>query len=86
VDGITFSGAGVVFGTNKNNLEEYCFKDAETFSGKVYYSMKSFDKNGKAKYSKIIMFHNETGFAHGIKLIGNPITDKLTFQLCFRNW
>lgn len=78
-DGITYSEAGVVFGTDKTGVEEYIFRDATAFSGKMFYRLKSYDKLDKAEYSKILLLSTEAIVADNIKLIGNPVTGQLTF-------
>jgi hypothetical protein len=37
------------------------------------------DKNNKVTYSKILVFQTRAATNNNIKIIGNPVTDKITF-------
>jgi hypothetical protein len=79
-DGKTFTTKGIVTATTKSGAENYSFGETIN-SEKVYYRLKMFDNNQVVTYSKILVFQTKTASsANGIKIINNPITDKLTLS------
>jgi hypothetical protein len=79
-DGKTFTTKGIVAATTKNGSESYSFGETVN-SEKVYYRLKMFDINQVITYSKILAFQTKTATSgNGIKIINNPITDKLTLS------
>jgi hypothetical protein len=78
-DGKTFTTKGIVTATTKYGTENYSFGETVN-SEKVYYRLKMFDNNQVVTYSKILVFLTKTATSNGIKIITNPITDKLTLS------
>ncbi len=79
-DGKTFTTKGIVTATTKYGSENYSFGETVN-SEKVYYRLKMFDINQIITYSKILTFQTKTATSgNGIKIITNPITDKLTLS------
>ncbi len=79
-DGKTFTTKGIVAATTKYGSESYSFGETVN-SEKVYYRLKMFDINQVITYSKILAFQTKTAYSNnGIKIINNPITDKLTLS------
>jgi hypothetical protein len=79
-DGRNFTTIGVVFASEKIGTENYMFYETYTGSEKVMYRLKMIDKNKEADYSKILVFGAKTIVTNDIKIIGNPVNDKLTFS------
>jgi hypothetical protein len=80
LNGRDFTTAAIVFASEKTGIEDYQY--AETINGtdKVMYRLKMFDKGHDIDYSKILVFQAKTAGTNGIKIFGNPVSDKLTFS------
>src|SRR5258705_1500404 len=80
-DGIEFKTTGVVFASEKNGIEDYMFYETINSFDKVMYRLKMIDKRNAVSYSKILVFQTKlTTNNNSIKIIGNPVNDKLTFS------
>jgi hypothetical protein len=79
-NGRDFTSIGVVFASEKMGTENYMFYETYTASEKVMYRLKMIDKNKEIDYSKILVFGTKTIVTNDIKIIGNPVNDKLTFS------
>jgi hypothetical protein len=79
-NGRDFTTVGVVFSSEKMGTENYMFYETYTASEKVMYRLKMIDKNKEINYSKILVFGTKTIVTNDIKIIGNPVNDKLTFS------
>ena len=54
-DGNNFTAIGRLIGTNTAGSSNYSFIDETPMSGKDYYRLKQFDKNGNYSYSNILL-------------------------------
>lgn len=79
-NGKDFSTIGLVFASEKIGMENYMFYETYTGSDKIMYRLKMTDKNHEVDYSRILVFNTKTNTSSDIKLIGNPVNDKLTFS------
>ena len=80
-DGIEFKTIGIVFASEKSGLEDYMFHETVNSFDKVMYRIKMIDKEGHVNYSKILVFQTKLATNNNsIKIIGNPVNDKLTFN------
>ena len=80
-DGIDFKTIALVFTTEKNGIEDYMFYETINNFDKVMYRLKMIDKKNDVSYSKVLVFQTKlTTNANNIKIIGNPVKDKLTFN------
>src|SRR4030095_9057976 len=80
-NGVEFKTTGIVFASAKKGTEDYMFSETISSSDKVVYRLKMIDKRNDVSYSKILVFQtNLTTNNNTIKIIGNPATDKLTFN------
>jgi hypothetical protein len=80
-DGIEFKTIGIVFASEKNGVEDYMFYETINSSDKVMYRLKMIGKGNDVRYSKILAFQTKLTTGNTtIKIIGNPVTDKLTFN------
>lgn len=80
INGHDFATIGVVFASEKIGTENYMFYETYTASEKVMYRLKMIDKNREVNYSKILVFATKATTTNDIKIIGNPVNDKLTFS------
>jgi len=80
-NGIEFKTVGIVFTSEKKGIEDYMFYETIRSSDKVMYRLKMIDKQNDVSYSKILVFQTKlTTSNNNIKVIGNPVNDKLTFN------
>ena len=79
-NGRDFTTVGVVFASEKIGTENYMFYEITSGTEKVMYRLKMIDKNHKIDYSKVLIFQLKSTISNNIKLIGNPVNDKLTFS------
>ena len=80
VNGRDFTTAAVVFASEKMGTENYMYYETINSNDKVMYRLKMIDKNHEVDYSKILIFQLKTITTNNIKIIGNPVNDKLTFS------
>jgi|CXWL01.1.fsa_nt_gi hypothetical protein len=78
-DGSGFSRSAVVFGNNNTGNETYQHTEIIS-SDKIFYRLKITSKNGKVIYSGIILLQTRTEKNPDIKIISNPVNDKLIFE------
>ena len=79
-DGSEFKTIGVVFASEKKGSEDYMFYETISSFDKARYRLKTIDQNDQVTYSKILVFQSKAATNSNIKIIGNPVTDKLTFN------
>ena len=79
-DGNEFKTIGIVFTSEKKDREDYMFYETINSFDKAMYRLKMIDKNNNVTYSKILVFQAKTITTSNIKIIGNPVNDKLTFN------
>ena len=80
-DGNEFKTIGVAFASEKNGIEDYIFYETISSFDKVMYRLKMIDNRNAVSYSKILVFQTKlTTNNNSIKLIGNPVNDKLIFN------
>lgn len=80
-DGVEFKTIGIVFASEKNGNEDYMFYETINSFDKVMYRLKMIGKGNDVSYSKILVFQAKlTTKNNSIKIIGNPVQDKLTFN------
>ena len=78
-NGRDFTTVGVVFASEKFGTENYTF--FETVSAeKLMYRLRMIDKSHDIDYSRILIFQTKSLSTTGIKVIGNPVNDKLTLS------
>ena len=78
-DGKNFSSAAVVFSTSKSGNESYLYWENNE-AAKSYYRLKMTDKAGEVTYSKILIFQTKSVSDNGVRIISNPVNDKLTLS------
>jgi hypothetical protein len=80
VNGKDFTTAGIVFGSEKFGNETYMFFETVNNTDKVMYRLKMIDKGNDVDYSKILVFQSKASASNTIKVIGNPVNDKLSLS------
>ena len=79
-NGRDFTTVALVFASEKMGTENYSFYETATGTDKVMYRLKMIDKNREVDYSRILIFQLKSSTTNNIKIIGNPVNDKLTFS------
>jgi hypothetical protein len=78
-DGAEFTTAAFVFSSEKAGTENYQFAQPMN-SDVVYYRLKLTDKSNVVTYSKLLVFRSTTKNELTLKVLNNPVTDKLTIS------
>jgi len=80
-NGRDFTTIGIVFASEKTDVENYMFYETVNSTDKVMYRLIMIDKQQDASYSKILVFQNKSiGKSNLVKIFSNPVNDKLTFS------
>jgi len=79
-NGRDFTTVAIVFASEKMGTENYMFYETTSGTSKVMYRLKMIDKNSEVDYSRILIFQLKSTIANSIRIIGNPVNDKLTFS------
>jgi len=79
-NGRDYTTVGVLFASEKMGTENYMFYETTNGTDKVMYRLKMTDKNHEVDYSRILIFQLKSTTTNNIKIIGNPVNDKLTFS------
>ena len=59
----------------------YNFTDLRPLAGTNYYRLKQVDKDGKAKYSAILIFKGDKNNSNSINIYPNPVVDKININV-----
>ena len=78
-DGTNFTTVSLVSGSAKTGNENYQYTETNV-AEKVFYRLKMIDKSGVITYSKILVFKTGAVSDNTIKIINNPVNDKLTIS------
>jgi len=79
-NGRDFTTVAIVFASEKMGTENYMYYETTSGTDKVMYRLKMIDKNREVDYSRILIFQLKSTIANSIRIIGNPVNDKLTFS------
>lgn len=80
LNGRDFTTVGVVLASEKRGTENYAFYETVANYDKVMYRLKMIDQGHDADYSRVLVFRTKTIGSNNIKIIGNPVSDHLTFS------
>ena len=80
INGKDFETIAVVKATEKFGSENYTYADTTTSPDKIMYRLEMITKAEHAFYSRIVMIQAKIPLNHNIKIIGNPVTDRLYFN------
>lgn len=79
-NGRDFTTVALVFASEKMGTENYMYYETTNGTDKAMYRLKMIDKNREVNYSKVLIFQLKSTISNDIKVIGNPVNDKLTFS------
>ena len=79
-NGIDFKTVAVLKATEKFNTESYQYSDTITSGDLTMYRLKVVSKTQYVFYSRIVLVKSKLPSTYGIKIIGNPVKDQLSFN------
>jgi len=79
-DGVTFMTAGLVFGAERKGKEDFLYYEKVKECGSIFYRLKMYDKEQAVNYSRILTFEASANKNNDMKILNNPVTDKLSFR------
>ena len=79
IDGTHFTASSPIYGNNRAGAETYQ-QIEKMSSNRIYYRLKITDKNGTVRYSRVILLQTTADDSKGIKIVNNPVNDRLTFE------
>jgi len=79
LDGNTFTSAAVITGNNQTGLVKYSHIDMMP-ANRVYYRLKITEKDGTARYSRVILLQTKADDSQGLRITSNPVIDRLAFE------
>lgn len=82
LNGGEFATVAVMFATEKNGSENYTYSETILNNEKIMYRLKMIDKQQDIDFSKTLVFQNKNNNSNNneIKILGNPVNDKLTLS------
>jgi len=79
LDGSTFTSAAIITGNNQTGLVKYSHIDMMP-ANRVYYRLKITEKEGTARYSRVILLQTKADDSQGLRITSNPVIDRLAFE------
>ena len=79
-NGKDFKTIAVLLATEKLSTESYRYADTITSQDKIMYRLRILSKNQHTFYSKIVITQSKITPNYNIKILGNPVTDQLSFN------
>jgi hypothetical protein len=79
-DGKEFKTVALVFAAENKGVEDYMFYETIPVFEKVMYRLRITGKTNEISYSRILTFQNKVTTSNNLKIIGNPVSDQLTFN------
>lgn len=79
-NGKDFKIIAVLIATEKFGTESYTYADTATGADKIMYRLRILNKSQHDFYSRIILVRAKATPDNNIRLIGNPVNDKLSFN------
>ena len=79
IDGTHFTALSPIYGNNRTGAETYQ-QIEKMSSNRIYYRLKITDKSGTVRYSRVILLQTNADDSKGIKIVNNPVNDRLTFE------
>jgi hypothetical protein len=80
MNGNDFKVIAVLIATEKFGTENYAYADTATSTDKIMYRLRILNKTQHAFYSRIILVRSKMTTDNNIRIIGNPVMDKLFFN------
>lgn len=79
-NGRDFTTVAIVMASEKTGTENYTYYEMNNTGEKVLYRLQMVDKGHNAEYTRILVFQGKTLGKSSLRIIGNPVSDKLTFS------
>lgn len=79
-DGKNFNVIAVIIATEKFGTENYTYADTAVGADKIMYRLRILNKSQHDFYSRIILVRSKVTPDNNIRVIGNPVKDKLYFN------
>jgi hypothetical protein len=79
-NGKDFKTIAILFPTEKFSTENYKYDDTTIVSDKIMYRLRVVNKSQNSFYSKIIVVQSNIELNTDIRILGNPVNDKLLFN------
>ena len=79
-DGIDFKVIAVMFASEKYHTESYTFSDSLAGADKIMYRLRILSKRQNVFYSRIIIVRSKMTFDNSIRVLENPVRDRLCFN------
>lgn len=79
-DGKEFKVIAVILASEKYNTESYSYTDSAGVADKTMYRFKVLSKRQYFFYSRIIIIRSKATLDNNVKIIENPVKDKLSFN------
>lgn len=80
-DGVAFTKTGSVTGNNIQGEQSYSYSEKVSWADKIFYRLKIVSKDQKVDYSTIISFSERNYNKNFLRILGNPVKDKLTLGI-----
>jgi len=80
VNGNDFNTIAVLNASIKFGAEVYAYNETTIYADKVMYRLKMLSKGFDTYYSRILLFQAKLSTDKTLKIIGNPVNDKLTLS------
>lgn len=85
INGKDFKTVALLMATQTFATESYSYSDTLSSQDKIMYRLKIVSKNQNTFYSRIITTQSKTTPEYSIKILGNPIGDKLSLNYTSKN-
>lgn len=79
-NGKDFTTVAVLTATEKLNSESYIYADTVSSPDIIMYRLRILSRTQHVFYSKMVLVKSKMALNHTIKIIGNPVRDKVTFN------
>jgi len=79
-NGTDFTTIAVLNAPVKSGAETYEYNETTIYTDKVMYRLKMLSKGFDTYYSRVLLFQPKPSTGNNIKIIGNPVNDKLTLS------
>jgi archaellin len=84
-NGTDFKTIAALMATEKYNTESYTYSDTIASPDIIMYRLKVLSKTQHVFYSKIVLVRSKMISNYGIKILGNPVNDKVSFYYNSKN-
>jgi hypothetical protein len=84
-NGIDFKTVAVLQATEKYNTENYIYSDTIISRDIIMYRLRVVSKTQHVSYSKIVLVKSKMPSDYDIKIVGNPVKDRLSFNYNSKN-